>query len=219
MLEDSIELYLNLGNRKGHAAFWNGSMRIEETRGFTYRSTVIAKNTTTYNPEHLKRLKETNLCPKCDLWDADLGMYANLYGANLEGANLYGADLIRADLGNANLKGADLQGANLRYAYLYGANLQEAKLDPEGIQIAKATGAKNVPGTVTAKKMVRQDSEALISVSASPQEIRALINTIRTAITLCWNLVGAASALDFVGYLQSRTSPGWTCEEGVGRPF
>ena len=199
MLEDSIELYLNLGNRKGHAAFWNGSMRIEETRGFTYRSTVIAKNTTTYNPEHLKRLKETNLCPKCDLWDADLGMYANLYGANLEGANLYGADLIRADLGNANLQGA--------------------KLDPEGIQIAKATGAKNVPGTVTAKKMVRQDSEALISVSASPQEIRALINTIRTAITLCWNLVGAASALDFVGYLQSRTSPGWTCEEGVGRPF
>ena len=210
MLEDSIELYLNLGNRKGHAAFWNGSMRIEETRGFTYRSTVIAKNTTTYNPEHLKRLKETNLCPKCDLWDADLGMYANLYGANLEGANLYGADLIRADLGNANLQGA--------------------KLDPEGIQIAKATGAKNVPGTVTAKKstptptvtakkLVRQVSEALISVSASPQEIRALINTIRTAITLCWNLVGAASALDFVGYLQSRTSPGWTCEEGVGRPF
>jgi len=210
VLEDSIELYLNLGNRKGHAAFWNGSMRIEETRGFTYRSTVIAKNTTTYNPEHLKRLKETNLCPKCDLWDADLGMYANLYGANLEGANLYGADLIRADLGNANLQGA--------------------KLDPEGIQIAKATGAKNVPGTVTAKKstptptvtakkLVRQVSEALISVSASPQEIRALINTIRTAITLCWNLVGAASALDFVGYLQSRTSPGWTCEEGVGRPF
>jgi hypothetical protein len=210
VLEDSIELYLNLGNRKGHAAFWNGSMRIEETRGFTYRSTVIAKNTTTYNPEHLKRLKETNLCPKCDLWDADLGMYANLYGANLEGANLYGADLIRADLGNANLQGA--------------------KLDPEGIQIAKATGAKNVPGTVTAKKstptptvtakkLVRQVSEALISVSASPQEIRAMINTIRTAIMPCWNLVGAASALDFVGYLQSRTSPGWTCEEGVGRPF
>ena len=39
VLEDSIELNLNLVNRKRHAAFWNGSMRIEETRRLAYRPT------------------------------------------------------------------------------------------------------------------------------------------------------------------------------------
>ena len=39
VLGDSIELNLNLVNRKRHAAFWNGSMRIEETRGLAYRPT------------------------------------------------------------------------------------------------------------------------------------------------------------------------------------
>jgi hypothetical protein len=39
VLEDSIELNLNLVNRKRHAAFWNGSMRIEETKRLAYRPT------------------------------------------------------------------------------------------------------------------------------------------------------------------------------------
>ena len=46
------------------------------------------------NPEDLKKLKETNECPECDL-----------SGANLKGANLQGANLEDADLKEANLRG------------------------------------------------------------------------------------------------------------------
>jgi hypothetical protein len=48
--------------------------------------------------------------------------------------------------------GANLQRANLVGVNFQGANLLKAKLDPKDIQIAKASGAQNIPGTVTAKK-------------------------------------------------------------------
>jgi uncharacterized protein YjbI with pentapeptide repeats len=60
-----------------------------------------------YNPEHVRRLLDTNSCSGCDLTGADLS-WANLKGANLTGANLTGANLK-----GANLTGADLTGANL----------------------------------------------------------------------------------------------------------
>jgi uncharacterized protein YjbI with pentapeptide repeats len=39
-----------------------------------------------FDPEHLKKLKKTNACPRCDL------SRANLEGANLEGATMKGAN-------------------------------------------------------------------------------------------------------------------------------
>ncbi|MBD1893542.1 DUF928 domain-containing protein [Coleofasciculus sp. FACHB-129] len=69
------------------------------------------------NPEHLKRLLETNKCLNCDL-----------SGANLIGARLVAADLRGANLSGANLSGADLSGANLTNANLTSVNLNNAKL-------------------------------------------------------------------------------------------
>ena len=52
-----------------------------------------------YNPEHLKRLKQTKKCVVCDLRDA------NLLGTHLKGAKLQKADLRGVILDGANLKG------------------------------------------------------------------------------------------------------------------
>src|ERR687885_828342 len=52
-----------------------------------------------YEPEHLKRVLETNQCPGCDL------SYADLRGANLRYADLRGANLSYANLSNADLRG------------------------------------------------------------------------------------------------------------------
>lgn len=62
------------------------------------------------NPDHIRRLLNTNACPGCDL-----------SGANLRGANLSGADLRNANLSYADLRGTNLQNANLAGANLYGA--------------------------------------------------------------------------------------------------
>lgn len=68
-----------------------------------------------YDPKHLKQLKETDQCPKCDLEEAYLRgaylrgaylEYVTLWKANLEGAYLEGANLSKANLNGANLKGA-----------------------------------------------------------------------------------------------------------------
>jgi len=152
---------------------------------------VIAKKITTYNPEHLKRLKETNVCRDCNFQGANLRAadfykaelhrtdfrganlqrayfhYATIRNADLRRANLQAADFRAADLRGANLSGANLRGANLYNTNLQGANLKDAnlqgadlqranlqgaKLDPEGIKIAKASGAVNVPAPVVVAK-------------------------------------------------------------------
>lgn len=83
------------------------------------------------NPEHLKQLRETKQCAKCDLSGVDLSgadlSFAVLVGANLSGANLKGANLSNADLTGANLTACDLSGANLNQAYLTNANLHQTK--------------------------------------------------------------------------------------------
>ncbi|MBW4520785.1 MAG: pentapeptide repeat-containing protein [Scytolyngbya sp. HA4215-MV1] len=70
------------------------------------------------NPDHIRRLLETNGCPGCNL------SYANLRGTNLSYADLRRSNLSYADLSYANLSYADLRGADLRKANLFGANLR-----------------------------------------------------------------------------------------------
>ena len=47
---------------------------------------ILPLSVEAYDSEHLKRLKETNKCSRCDLTEA------NLEGANLEGATMKGAN-------------------------------------------------------------------------------------------------------------------------------
>lgn len=79
------------------------------------------------NPNDVKRLRETNQCPQCDLSNAEL-KDSNLFGANLVNANLRGANLSGANLGSANLTDANLTGANLSNAYLHQAILDSTNL-------------------------------------------------------------------------------------------
>ena len=92
----------------------------------------VAATATAANPDHVKRLRETKECPKCDLSGADLRganlSFAILVDADLRGAKLQGANLSNADLSRANLSQADLTGANLTQAYLTNANLDKTKL-------------------------------------------------------------------------------------------
>ena len=55
--------------------------------------------------------------------------YADLSGANLEGADLHGANLMMARLHGTNLPMANLEGASLRGAQLQGANLASVEAD------------------------------------------------------------------------------------------
>ncbi len=61
----------------------------------------------------VKRLLETNECPKCDLSGVEL-RDADLRGAELTDADLEGANLQGANLSKANVEEIDLEGANLR---------------------------------------------------------------------------------------------------------
>ena len=63
---------------------------------------ILPLSVEAYDPEHLKKLKETNAYPKCDL-----------RCSLLEGANLSNANLWQAYLEGANLKGANLKETNL----------------------------------------------------------------------------------------------------------
>ena len=89
--------------------------------------TLLASSALAFDPEDLKKLKETNECVECDISGADL-VRANLKGANLMGANLKEAILVRIDLIGANLAGANLEDANLWIGYLWKANLDGANL-------------------------------------------------------------------------------------------
>jgi len=76
---------------------------------------ILPLSVEAYDPEHLKKLKETNAYPKCDL-RRSLLEEADLEGANLSNANLWQADLEGANLNKANLSEADLEEANLEGA-------------------------------------------------------------------------------------------------------
>ena len=55
-----------------------------------------------FDPEHLKQLKKTNECLRCDLSRANL-MEANLIGANLKNANLGYAIMVGVILCNTTM--------------------------------------------------------------------------------------------------------------------
>lgn len=105
------------------------------------------------NPEHLKQLRETKQCHKCDLSGADLSgadlSFAVLTGANLTGANLTRANLSNADLSRANLTKADLSYANLNKAYLTNANLHQSKFI--GASLNNTTGLPIITAAVPLK--------------------------------------------------------------------
>lgn len=95
------------------------------------------------NPDHLKQLRETQQCRKCDLSGADL-RGIKLAKADLSGANLSGANLSEVVLEGANLRGANLQKAvlvkvNLRFTNLEGANLSGANLSEADLRNANLT--------------------------------------------------------------------------------
>ena len=79
-----------------------------------------------FSPTQLAQLQLTNVCPGCDLSNANLAgsnlTDAKLSGANLNNADLSGANLTRADLTNANLTNADLSGATWTNGLLVCAN-------------------------------------------------------------------------------------------------
>jgi len=66
---------------------------------------ILPLSVEAYDPEHLKKLKETNAYPKCDL------RCSLLEGANLSNANLWQAYLEGANLNKANPSEAYLEGA------------------------------------------------------------------------------------------------------------
>ena len=101
-----------------------------------------------FDPEHLKKLKETNECPRCDLYKANL-RGANLWEANLKGANLSGAYLENTNLEYADLEYANLSGANLKDVNLGDANLEGAnRLGGNGV--AESTVFGGIAGDVIA---------------------------------------------------------------------
>ncbi len=78
---------------------------------------------------HIKQVRETGICQRCDLRDGDLGglKASDLRDSDLRGARLYkallqGADMTGALLAFADLKGADLTGAQ-------GVNFSGAETD------------------------------------------------------------------------------------------
>jgi len=63
----------------------------------TIAATMFANSASAFDPAHLQRLIDTNRCVGCDLRKATLAEegygFANLRGANLEGAYMLGAIL------------------------------------------------------------------------------------------------------------------------------
>ena len=64
---------------------------------------LLASTTLAFDPDDLKKLKETNKCVECDLSESDLSDLS-LIDANLRRANLEGADLARAEIGRASCR-------------------------------------------------------------------------------------------------------------------
>ncbi len=109
---------------------WGGSLTLD-----VYYNESWAANQT-----HVKRLKKTKRCPRCNLSRANLrGL--NLARANLRGANLVGARMDGINLRSANLNGANLNGARLKRANLRGARMRGAKLIRANLQRAVLRGA------------------------------------------------------------------------------
>ena len=69
---------------------------------------MIGSQVSAFDPDDLRKLKDTDFCQECDLALADLK------GANLNGADLSGANLKDANLSYAFMKGAILCNTTMR---------------------------------------------------------------------------------------------------------
>ena len=114
---------------------------------------IITSTAEAFDPDDLKRLKETGLCKGCDLSKANLsGMNlqnAILADANLSNANLSGANLITATLTKAILRSANLTAADLFQTTLTNADLRHAKLINAELWLSEVTGARFADSDLT----------------------------------------------------------------------
>ena len=69
---------------------------------------MIGSQVSAFDPDDLRKLKDTGFCQECDLALTDLK------GANLNGADLSGANLKDANLSYAFMKGAILCNTTMR---------------------------------------------------------------------------------------------------------
>ena len=71
----------------------------------TIAATMFASSASAFDPDDLRKLKDTGKCVECDLSD--------LSEANLSAADLWVTDLSGADLSGAKLLGTTMKGAIL----------------------------------------------------------------------------------------------------------
>jgi uncharacterized protein YjbI with pentapeptide repeats len=88
-----------------------------------------ADNGLAFDEKSLTQLRETRMCPGCDLSGADLS------GADLSGANLSGADLRNANLTKAMLIETNLENTNLEGSRVYGVSAWRLRLKVSGTHI------------------------------------------------------------------------------------
>ena len=113
--------------------------------------------------EKWNRWRGQNRYESIDLGEADLS-YANLLGADLNGASLFKANLGGADLSYADLRGAFLSrshllganfiGANLSRAYLLEAILRRANLSGANLSGANLSGAHLMGAHLTGARLM-----------------------------------------------------------------
>ena len=104
---------------------WVLSMKTTLT-ALTIVATMFASSASAFDPDDLQKLKDTGNCEECALSGANLGM-----DADLEGANLFKAFLVDAYLTDARLLSANLESANLRGAAMRGVILCNTTM-PDG---------------------------------------------------------------------------------------
>jgi uncharacterized protein YjbI with pentapeptide repeats len=101
-------------------------------------------------------LSHANLI-RANLTRADLGNYANLTRAHLNGIVLDHANLTDANLDHANLTDANLDHANLDHANLTGGHLEGANLDHANLTRADLIGAGLTRAHLTDAELTRAD--------------------------------------------------------------
>ena len=101
---------------------------------------IVAAPAAAQNPGQIARVRAGASCPRCNLFQADLGGLA-LRGRDFTGARLRQADAQAAVLTHARLAHADLRDLNAYGAVLTGANLRGADLTAATLVGAYLQGA------------------------------------------------------------------------------
>lgn len=91
-----------------------------------------------FESKEVQRLRETKVCPGCDLKGANLAD-TDLTGVDISGADLSSANLTNATLNNANLSHAIFNGTSLIGAKFKDSNLSKANLSRANLNKAQLT--------------------------------------------------------------------------------